>query len=73
MIRMDVLAHSQEGFFCHTVPSPAAVTEGPRGYTELPAERSWLSFVSSVNSNGNLFSLTKYGFIHPSAIKTESL
>lgn len=35
------------GCFCHTVPSPAAVTKGLRGYTELPAERSWLSFVSS--------------------------
>lgn len=23
----------------------------------------------SVNSNGNLFALTKYGFIHPFAIK----
>lgn len=58
---------------CHTVPSPAAGTEGPRGYTELPAERSWLSFMSSVNSSGNLFSLTKYGFIHPSAVKAEPL
>lgn len=65
-----MLAHSQEGCFCHTVPSSAAVT---KGYTELPAERSCLSFVPSVNSNGNLFSLTKYGFIHPFAGKTEPL
>lgn len=41
MIRMDVLGHSQDVFFVtlYFPPLLSAVAEGPRGYTELPAEQ----------------------------------